>query len=158
MNIFVLDLDPKLAAQSAVDKHVVKMPLETAQMLCTAQHLLNDGSKQIPYKAAFVNHPCSKWVRQSKANYLWLVEHGIALCEEYTHRYGRQHKCQDVIEWCQSTDPALVDFGMSSFAQAMPDDCKGSDPVKAYRDYYNKHKRHLFSWSKRERPAWIEEI
>ena len=95
MNIFVLDNDPIVAAQSQSDKHVVKMVLETAQMLCAA---FPPG--EAPYKRSYYNHPCTVWARKSDDNYYWLCRHGIALSVEYTHRYGKRHKSQDVIEWC----------------------------------------------------------
>ena len=75
MNIFVLDKNPIRAAKMACDKHVVKMILESAQMLCSVQP---EGTA--PYKRSFYNHPCTKWVRESDANYDWLIEHGLALC------------------------------------------------------------------------------
>ena len=69
MNIFALDNDVKVAAQWHVDKHVVKMPLETAQMLCTARHELGEKPESIPYKVAHKNHPCTIWCRNSSENY-----------------------------------------------------------------------------------------
>ena len=75
MNIFYLDEDPVLAAQMHCDKHVVKMILESAQLLSTA-HLLIDGDELADerglYKATHKNHPSSKWVRDSSENYEWL--------------------------------------------------------------------------------------
>ena len=84
MNIFTVDHDPTVAAQQLCDKHVVKMPLETAQMLCSAF----DPLDLAPYKRVHYNHPCTQWARQSEANFDWLVTHGLALCAEYTKRYG----------------------------------------------------------------------
>ena len=88
MNIFALDNDVKVAAQWHVDKHVVKMPLETAQMLCTARHELGEKPESIPYKVAHKNHPCTIWCRTSSENYDWLCDLGMVLCKEYTYRYG----------------------------------------------------------------------
>ena len=81
MNIFVLSEDPIEAAQMQCDQHVVKMTLETAQMLCTP---FPNGSA--PYKHTHYNHPCNVWVRESKANFIWLCDHGDALAQEYTDR------------------------------------------------------------------------
>ena len=89
MNIFLLSLCPIEAVQQC-DKHVVKMPIESAQMMCTAGH----GS----YKPTHQNHPCTRWATLSEANFEWLTAHALALCDEYTYRYGRRHKSQDVIE------------------------------------------------------------
>jgi Pyrimidine dimer DNA glycosylase len=84
MNIFVLDLDPVVAASYYIDKHCVKMPLEIAQMLCTA---INLQGNETPYKPTHKNHPCSVWLRESLSNWNWLVLHGIAVAEEYTRRF-----------------------------------------------------------------------
>ena len=92
MNIFYLDSDPVKAAKVQYNKHVVKMILESAQMLCTAHHLLDPcNSDDIPYKIAHKNHPSTIWVRQSASHYLWLYHHMIALGEEYTRRYNKTH-------------------------------------------------------------------
>ena len=65
MNIFVLDNDPFKAAEYQCDKHVVKMVLETAQLLCSAH-------ETAPYKRTHYNHPCAIWTRSSLSNYMWL--------------------------------------------------------------------------------------
>ena len=154
MNIFVLDNHPKRAAKFHVDKHVVKMPLETAQMLCSAHHMSGTNSL-IPYKLAYRNHPCTKWVRESYKNYLWLCYLGIEICYEYTYRYNKIHKSQIVIEWCINNTPNIPKKNITKFAQAMPNKYKCEDPVKAYRSYYIGEKSHLFSWKHRGVPLWI---
>lgn len=154
MNIFILDENQKLCAQHHVDKHIIKMPLETAQLLCTAHHLSNT-TFEVPYRVTHQNHPCSKWTRASQSNYLWLCNLGLELCYEYSHRYGKVHKCQSVIFWCFKNIPDIPNFGLTSFAQALPEDLKDPDPVKAYRQYYIRDKKHLFSWKDREVPSWI---
>ena len=93
MNIFYLDKDTKTCAEMHVDKHVVKMVLESAQMLSTAwrEYSSEYADEHELYKKAHLNHPCSIWVRLARENYQWLYDHFIALCEEYTHRYGKTH-------------------------------------------------------------------
>lgn len=147
MNIFVLDRDPTVAAMLHLDKHVVKMPLETAQILST----ISDG----PYKPTHRHHPCTIWARQSTGNYQWLVRLGIALCQEYTHRYGKRHKSQDVIEQLVTAPVTVPEGEMSEFAQAMPDACKRADAVLAYREYYRVHKAGMASWKGRDVPEWM---
>jgi hypothetical protein len=99
MNIFYLHEDPKKAAEYQYNKHVVKMILESAQMLCTAHHLLDGPDADVPYKIAHKNHPSTVWARQSSQNYAWLYYHMVALGDEYTKRYGKTHltikKCKD---------------------------------------------------------------
>ena len=153
MNIFILDFDKRKAAQYHVDKHIVKMPLETAQLLCTVHHFVGN---EAPYRKTHVNHPCSKWARKSLTNYNWLVDMGMELCYEYNYRYGRVHKCQAIIEWCKNNTPNIPDIGLTSFAQAMPDKYKSTDVVEAYRKYYLNEKFNLFNWKKRQIPSWIE--
>lgn len=150
MNIFILDSDPTLAAQIQVDKHVVKMPLETAQMLCSIH-----ASGVAPYKRTHYNHPSTKWSRESLANYEWLIAHGYALCDEYTRRYDKTHASRKVIAWCEA-NRHLVAFpttGLTPFAQAMPDEYKDIDPVVAYQNYYLGEKNNLFAWKNRDVPV-----
>ena len=94
MNIFYFNHSPITSAEAQPDKMLVKMPLETAQMLCTA-HREIDGDKYADevglYKKAYWNHPCTVWARESKLNYLWLYVHFLALGSEYKFRYGREH-------------------------------------------------------------------
>ena len=151
MNIFVLDLNSSLAAQMACDKHVVKMILETAQLLCSYY-----PQGIAPYKRTHYNHPCAKWTRSSLSNYKWLVQYGIELCKEYTFRYNKIHKSQRVIEWCNNNIDGLADHGITPFAQAMPDVFKvPNDPVSAYRNYYIAAKKHILKYTIRQPPAWI---
>lgn len=153
MNIFVLDTNPVIAASFYIDKHCVKMPLEIAQLLSTTHNLVNINGEMAPYKTTHQNHPCSKWIRESIDNWLWLVEHGLAVSQEYTKRYGKVHKSQAVIEWCFANVPNLPDIGLTPFAQAMPDDCKNVDAVEAYRTYYRVGKESIATW-KTCKPYW----
>ena len=158
MNIFVLDKDITRAAQAHVDKHIIKMPLETAQLLCTARHELGEDADTIPYRKTHTNHPCSIWVRESLYNYCWLCRFGVALCKEYTHRYGKVHKCEAVIDDCFLNIPDTSCFktiGMTPHPQAMDIIYRMSNPVLAYRNYYNQAKSHLYSWKNRPVPIWV---
>jgi hypothetical protein len=149
MNIFILDTNPVLAAQYQCDKHVVKMCLETAQMLST----IAGG----PYKPTHVNHPCTVWARSSVSNFAWLYAHGVALCNEYEHRYNKVHKCLNVIEnTLVNMSVTLPDEVLSPFAQAMPEELKNEDAVKAYRDYYHQKSKTVdMRWTKRPIPDWF---
>ena len=139
MNIFYLDKCPVKAAQVQYNKHVVKMILESAQMLCTAHHCYGDKDQveNVPYKQAHLNHPSTIWTRRSKSTYTWLYDHMMALGDEYTKRYGKTHlsitKCKDFLavpprhiqgdDWCQPP-------------QAMPDEYKDKCSIQAYWNYY----------------------
>ena len=143
MNIFYLNSDPVKAAQIQYDKHVVKMILESAQMLCTAHHLLcPEQSDNIPYKIAHKNHPSTIWVRQSASHYLWLYYHMLALGDEYTKRYGKTHltitKCKDVLA---KYPGGIFHVGFTEPPQCMPDEYKvEGDSLSAYWNYYEQEK------------------
>tara|TARA_Y100001963_G_scaffold156852_1_gene251475 strand:- start:1867 stop:2403 length:537 start_codon:yes stop_codon:yes gene_type:complete len=159
MNIFYLDRDPKIAAQLMCDKHVVKMILESAQMLSTAHRVL-DGDEYANetgmYKMAHKNHPSTIWVRSSFDNYVWLWEHMTALMREYTHRYGKHHATERLKE-CLARAPTNIPFGVkfTDPPQCMPETCKGEDTVLAYQNYYIVEKSDFAKWTKREVPAWF---
>lgn len=152
MNIFYLDSNPTLCAKYHNDKHVVKMILETAQLLCGVHWVIG---KEAPYKLSHKNHPCSIWVRSSLENYLWLCELGLELCEEYTYRYGKKHKSQYIIEWCLYNKPTIPDLPFFEPPKAMPDDYKVKDVTESYRNYYIGAKRYFCVWKNREVPKWF---
>ena len=156
MNIFVLDRNVDALVQAHVDKHVVKMILEHAQMLSTAVRLTLPEDKVGPaYKASYQKHPCTLWVMEALENWLWLREVTIRLNEEFMYRFDKKvwHKSATVV--ANLPIPELEDKSMTPFAMAMPDNIKEDDRVQAYRDYYNTHKRHLFKWTKRPVPEWV---
>jgi hypothetical protein len=161
MNIFFLDFDVKKCAKFHCDKHVVKMILETAQLLCSAHHVtIHDtihDTIHVPYKLSHKNHPCSIWVRESLSNYLYLCELGLALGEEYTYRYGKTHKSIEVIQWCLSNRPNIKDIGFTTPPLAMPDEYKVDSVVESYRNYYKGAKSTIVSWKNREKPVWFLE-
>ena len=151
MNIFVLDSNHFRNASFHVDKHIVKMPLESAQLACTALH---EYGVETPYKPTHRNHPCAIWSRQTQANFVWLCHYGLALCDEYTFRYGKRHKSADVLAWCLDRQEKLPIGELTPFAQAMPEQYRQPDALLAYRAYYITAKAHLAVWSRRDTPAW----
>jgi hypothetical protein len=143
MNVFILDTNPVLAAQYQADKHVVKQVLESAQILSTVC-----GG---PYKPTHQNHPCVLWAGRNRVNFAWLHRHARALCEEYTLRYGRIHRCQPVIEAARV--PRSLPIGITEFVQCMPEQFRDKDPVQAYRKYY--HSKSFAQWNRgRPAPYW----
>jgi hypothetical protein len=160
MNIFFLSEDPYEAARMQADKHVVKMILESAQLLSTAHRVLDgdplpDRRQDLFYKATHKNHPSAKWVRESVENYNWLVDHFDALLCEYTHRYNKVHACARLLYDIQSPPKALVAWDKTPPPCCMPDDCKVGNYIDNYREYYRKHKAHIHKWTNREPPKWI---
>lgn len=153
MNIFYLDENVEKCAQYHCDKHVVKMILESAQLLCSA-HWVN--SKEAPYKLSHKNHPCAIWVRESFSNYKYLCDLGLELCKEYTYRYGKRHKSQDVIEWCVTNNVNICDKGFTEPPKAMGDEFKVKDVIESYRNYYRLAKKEFATWKNRNIPEWFK--
>lgn len=158
MNIFALDLTPQKAAQYHNNRHVIKMILESAQLLCSAHHMSGGTA---PYKLTHKNHPSSIWCRETKENYLWLYELAENLCTEYTFRTGKIHKTAEKIKELK-TPPILPLGQLTKFALAMPDKYKDEDPIKAYRNYYigekifMKNGKRMDIWTARPRPYWFD--
>lgn len=181
MNVFYLDNDPRQCAEWMVDRHVVKMIVETAQLLSTAHRILDgvqvelqlekdgkvkkknvwvlpDDRNDVLYACTHRNHPSAIWCRESVENYNWLVDHLYALGQEYTYRYGKKHA---TIEKCfyplQSPPHGLRDWDWTKPPSAMgPEFIISDDPVINYRNYYKYGKAKLHSWKNRETPEWIK--
>lgn len=152
MNIFLLDENLEKSAEYHNNSHTVKMITEQNQLLSSV-HWMNDS--QAPYKLTHKNHPCAIWARESLDNYLWLCHSTLALCKEYTFRYQKIHKGEEVANWHLNNLPNILKKGLTDFPQAMPEECKVKDnPIKAYRTYYILHKSHLAKWKNRNIPEW----
>ena len=139
MNIFYLHKDPKEAARLQYNKHVVKMILESAQMLCTAHHCYGDKwqKENVPYKQAHLNHPSTIWARKSKATYMWLFSHMMGLGYEYWLRYGKQHLSISKCSMFLSKPPVHIQGEeFTQPPQAMPDEYKDPCSIQAYWNYY----------------------
>ena len=181
MNIFILHDDPVKAAQDQCDKHVVKMIVESAQMLSTAHRMLdgtmelrpsksgkrmvkyyvhpNDNYEGVLYKAVHHFHPCTIWTMESSDNYKWHYEHFIALCKEYEYRYGKQHSTYGLLKDILAPLPKNIpNVGLTKFRLAMQanPECMFEDSVKSYRAYYHtKQSRFKMAWTKRSVPNWF---
>jgi len=183
MNIFILDENPVTAAQLQCDKHVVKMVLESAQMLSTVHRILDGKLTRIPsksgktmvkawtladpemdtklYNAVHVGHPCTVWTMESKANYIWHYQHFKALSEEYTYRYGKVHKSwndlSDLLSNPPKNIPNIVQTRFKLAMGAAPECINHMDAVGSYRAFYQtKQDRFDMSWTKRSIPEWFK--
>ena len=173
MNIFVLDEQPEVSARMMCDKHVVKMIVESCQLLSTAHHVL-DGeillvdtgkrkyqtsicTKKNICKATMINHPCTIWVRESRANYMWLWKHAYALCKEYSARYGNKiHSMEAMLMDDLYNPPVNIPKGkLTPFVQAMPEQYKNENAVIAYRKYYINEKVRFAKWKNSSAPEWF---
>jgi hypothetical protein len=179
MNIFILDNDPVIAAQMQCDKHVVKMIVESAQMLSTVHRMLDgtmerrpsksgsmiqywkldDDREDILYKACHFNHPSTVWTRESWLNYEWHYKHFIALCDEYTYRYGKIHSTDTKLREALLTMPGNIPIKeMTPFKLAMASfpECISECPITSYRKFYEtKQHRFKMDWTKRQVPEWF---
>jgi len=181
MNIFVLDKNPIKAAQLQCDKHVVKMVLESAQMLSTVHRVLDGKQVKVPsksgkttikgwtlpdkrenilYKAVHVGHPCTVWTMESIANYIWHYDHFQALATEFEYRYRKKHKSWVALEDILSIPPKNIAYeGLTPFKLAMgasPECINHDDPVGSYRAFYQtKQDRFSMDWTRRDIPEWF---
>ena len=179
MNIFILDNCPIKAAQSQCDKHVVKMIVESAQMLSTVHRMLDGSMERRPsksgsmiqyfkledrretilYKACHFNHPSTVWTRENDKNYNWHYLHFVALCQEYTHRYGKVHATETKLIKALAKPPKNIKLSdnMTPFKLAMKSnpECMYEDAVKSYRAFYHtKQNRFKMAWTNRIVPEW----
>ena len=181
MNIFYLSNDPVEAAQAHLDKHVVKMILEYAQLLSTAHRIidgservvlsnsgrkkkvweLNDQRNELLYSATHINHPSAIWARSSSCSYEWLYRLFCATCDEYTHRYGKIHVTDTKLRNVLKQHPKHIGksvYGWLGPTPAMPDECKvANDALASYKRYYIDKKADMAKWTNREPPDWFIE-
>ena len=160
MNIFFLDKTPEKSAEYHCDKHVVKMILETAQMLSTAinKYAMGIDSSRL-YKNAHPKHPSTIWMGSTRDNFMWGLKLGQELSKEYTKRYGKKHKSSNIIDnIIQSKYYEVIPTGeLTTPPQCMPDEFKHDDYVIAYRNYYKGAKRYFAKWDKlKNTPDWWE--
>jgi len=162
MNVFFLDIRPSVAAEYHCDKHVIKMILESAQLLCTAHRLLDQVDPQMDtvlYRATHANHPCAIWTRQSTQSYYWLYELMLELNREFVRRYKKQEdhmtirKLADVL----ATPPKnLADVGWIVPPKCMPEQFRKHTVVDAYRAYYRECKAEIAHWTDTPIPYWFQ--
>ena len=181
MNIFYVDKNPETAAKMMCDKHIIKMILESAQMLCTVKRVLdgtpyddktkngrkikrwrleNPNEEAIIYKAGWLRHPSTQWVMKSAYNYRWLYNHMMALNEEYKKRYNKNvdHVSVSKLKELLKEPPKNANINAigTDATPAMPDECiVPGDSVASYRKYYIMKKNRFATWkSPAEIPQW----
>lgn len=175
MNIFVLDENPILAGKMYCDKHIPKMVVELYQQLGSA--VIRHGATPdmmpltkagTPLRGGYHNHPATRWVGDSRANFLWASYHAAVLCEEYNKRFAKEHFCELGLEQLYTLSHLIPEGDLTPFALCMPDEYRpnhkateyigdshatGDVAVQAYRDYY--HSKTFARWDKgRDAPAW----
>lgn len=168
MNIFVLDTDPKIAASYHCNKHVIKMILESVQMISTVLHSYGETRRTV--KPGFQQHPCTLWAGRSKDNLKWLITLAIELDNQLFERYEKRHAFSELLEYFNEAVETLKfpypEQGLTTFAIAMPDylkelipkDYTSEQAVQLYRKYYNVEKAYFASWKGSKEPEWFKPI
>lgn len=154
MNIFILDNNIPKCARYHADRHVVKMILEGAQMLCSVLH---QQGLAAPYRATHARHPCTLWAGASLENWQWLKRLTLQLNKEFLFRYQKTtwHRSALVVQDLQQ--PPLPRLGLTPFAQAMPEKYRApGDAVQAYRNFYVGEKARIATWTRRRPPRWFQ--
>jgi hypothetical protein len=174
MNIFYLHEETKECAKQHLDKHVVKMILEYAQLLSTAHRLLDgyeyegksisgrkamrwkldDAREDNLYMASHMKHPSGMWCRETSGNYLWLYNLWRDLMKEYTFRYGKHHVAERLIPFLDNLPKNIKIAGITPMPQCMPEQYKVSDSIQAYKNYYIGDKQRFAVWTNRPIPEW----
>lgn len=159
MNIFYLHQSPDLAAIYQCDKHIVKMPLESAQMCCAVAHRHNlTHLVRNCYKLTHANHPSTRWAGDNSANFRWLLTHAIHLCMEYKRRYHRTHKSSFIIAQMPAVMRELPDGVFTPPPQCMPERYHQPDTVEAYREYYFFEKSRIADYNHSETPDFMDPV
>jgi len=156
MNLFVLDNNIERCARYHCDQHVVKMILESAQILCSA---LAIKGYTTPYKPTHQRHPCVLWTAESFDNFIWLRSLAVALNKEYRYRYQRSVDHRSIAIINALSGIIYQRYGRTPFVQAMPEQYRDADdPVAAYRVYYRGEKLRFACWTGRQPPRWIDRV
>lgn len=172
MNLFILSKNKRHIAKYMVDKHVSKILLEAVQMLCVANRILdpdNAINNQL-YKITHKNHPVSVWCRESRENYIWVLDLIDELHKEWNYRYGHTkiHKSYPIAKILRDNIPKVFpQKGLTVFAMAMDDEYKPKNKkgkirntykakhvIDSYRRMYKYDKSHIAFWTKRNKPKW----
>ncbi len=179
MNIFAVNENPEVAARELCNQHVVKMPTESAQILCDGLYVLNgimtkrifsqapvekirgifkDFPRATHYSASNPGNPLVWWAIAGKENWEWLLRHGIELGHEKCRRYGGDHKALLVLDWLRKKGtPSEIKDGKTPFILTMQQsivDRFGENSTEAYRQFYCYYK-HFATWPDGKQPSWF---
>jgi hypothetical protein len=161
MNIFILDSDKQNCAKYHCDKHIVKMPLEMAQMVSFLHYdksiYRTTDSCVMGYSKTHDKHPCTLWLKESLSNLVYGCELGIELVNEYRYRYNsvKHERSLNIFTHTLKNLPEMQDLGLTPFALAMPQEYRLTDAVESYRTYYKSEKSQFLKYSNRETPYWL---
>lgn len=148
MNIFAVSDCPAACAEALDDKRVVKMVLETCQMLSAAVER-HGGTPW--YKTTHANHPCTLWVGETRENYLWTVKLFWCLLDQYDKRFDREHACMNFLQDALDAEPLVPEGPRTPFA-----DCSGVEPEFWHKSVHMRYQECLKrKWVTDKRtPTW----
>ena len=162
MNRFIIEFNVEDIAKSLCDQHIVKMPLEEAQMLCTAlwHHAPEYAEEHDLYKPVHQKHPCTLWAMQTRANYRYAYDLYQAMLVEYTHRYGKVHGASKHRFALGNAPKFIPDGWWTPHPQCFSglDHLKTDEqfPIRAYREFYKADKLKFARYNKgRSMPEWM---
>ena len=163
VNFFYLDKDVEKTAKYYCDKHVVKIPIEIAQILSKIHHILKT---KIDYQKIYQNSKVVSetlgpyvWSLSSLENYIWTCNLGLELIKEYKHRFNKTyHKTEEVLQYLLDNLPPIEKRGITPFIMTNKYDMFqyiSKDPVKNARYNYAEMKCVDDKWTKRKKPNWF---
>ena len=162
MNRFIIEFNVDEIAKSLCDQHIVKMPLEEAQMLCTAlwHHAPEYAEEQDLYKPVHQKHPCTLWAMQTRSNFSFAYDLYCAMLCEYHHRYGKWHGAgkhsiaiKDGIKYIPEVWQTPLPQCFSGLDHLKTDE---QFPIRAYREFYKADKLKFARYNKgRSMPEWM---
>ena len=129
MNIFTTSPCPIESAKFLDNKRVIKMCLESAQLLSSAIRLRGYSGSDV-YKITHKNHPSNVWCRTTQGNYKWLLAHFKALCDEYTARTGKTHASSKLLPTLESNTYLIPEGEQTPFSNNARNLTKGVDFTK----------------------------
>lgn len=159
VNIFYLHPSPLTAARWLHDKHLVKMVLESAQLLSTACQIIIMERDTKLYKPTHMYHPCTQWLLKSRYNAEWLYDHYIALCDQFMDKFRHNHKSRDLCNAIEGHIPLFPNEDFTEPPLCMPDDCKidGQPAYQCYQLYYLRYKIRIGSYRRVKMPYWVSQ-
>jgi hypothetical protein len=166
VNFFYLDKDPIQCAKYYCNKHILKIPIEIAQILSKIHHELETG---VDYCKIYKNSQVVKntlgpycWIKQSYDNYIWTSKLGLALINEYKIRYNKDtHKSEPILKYLANNPPKLPKIGITRFIGTNKYDMFqyiSNDPIICGRYNYVEMKCKNDKWNIHGPPNWYIEI
>lgn len=159
MNIFVISASPIECAQALDDKRIIKMALETAQILSTALSIR--GYEEAPYPPLYPRHPCVKWAAENLANWEWLFAYLGELNHEYKRRFLKNTDMPSVARIRESDVERIAQTLLPKGSMTEFPNCSGVPDLPVFEAYkallrikWSDNRKNTARWTKTHPPAW----